>query len=56
MWYPFCTKNVELGSEDKIGQGKGKGFNVNLRLDKQIKDGDMLVVFDFLFLPRAHKF
>lgn len=39
-----------------IGEGKGKGYNVNINLEQGLKNGDLLAVFDYVFVPLAEEF
>jgi acetoin utilization deacetylase AcuC-like enzyme len=45
------------GSANRIGQGKGIGFNVNIPLDgKWFGDSDYKAIFDSIIMPIAKKF
>jgi histone deacetylase 6 len=39
-----------------IGEGKGRGYNVNINLEQGLKNGDLLAVFDYVFVPLAQEF
>ena len=40
----------------KIGDGEGRGYNVNVSLEHELRDDDLLAVFDYVFLPLANQF
>ncbi|CAM6108085.1 unnamed protein product [Calypogeia fissa] len=55
--YGFFYPTSEDGDSDKIGEGAGKGFNVNVPWQRRgYGDLDYLAVFDHLLMPIAQKF
>ena len=40
----------------KIVDGEGRGYNVNVSLEHELRDDDLLAVFDYVFLPLANQF
>ena len=44
------------GHPDKIGEGPGKGLNINVHLDCKSEDKDIITAFNEKLLPAAHRF
>lgn len=44
------------GDPDKVGEGAGKGFNINVHLDCKSTDEDIITAFIEKLLPAAHRF
>ncbi|GJN16095.1 hypothetical protein PR202_gb03048 [Eleusine coracana subsp. coracana] len=52
----YPTKGTTTKGLNDIGVGNGKGYTINASLGYAITNGDMLAVFDYLFLPVAQEF
>ena len=44
------------GRFDELGEGKGKGFTVNVPLPRGLSDGEYAKIYEEVFLPVAEKF
>ena len=44
------------GNPAKVGEGAGKGFNINVHLDCKSSDEDIIEAFNEKLLPAAHRF
>ncbi len=44
------------GDPAKVGEGAGKGFNINVHLDCKSTDEDIIVAFNEKLLPAVHRF
>jgi len=44
------------GNPAKVGEGAGKGFNINVHLDCKSTDEDIIAAFNEKLLPAAHRF
>ncbi len=51
--YPYYPGT---GSEDEIGEGKGRGFNLNIPMQAGSTDKEYLNVFDNIILPKIRTF
>ncbi|KAL6867753.1 hypothetical protein ACP4OV_015777 [Aristida adscensionis] len=54
VFSPYTEESNKLA--EAIGDEEGQGFNINLCLNHDITSDDMLLVFDYLFLPVAKQF
>ncbi|TVT99175.1 hypothetical protein EJB05_55485, partial [Eragrostis curvula] len=56
--FPITKENkpVETKTADYIGGPNALGYNINLDLVCELRDEDVLAVFDYLFLPLAEQF
>ncbi|KAK2195879.1 bifunctional Inositol polyphosphate kinase/Histone deacetylase domain/Eukaryotic translation initiation factor 3 subunit D/Histone deacetylase domain superfamily/Ureohydrolase domain superfamily/Histone deacetylase family/Inositol polyphosphate kinase superfamily [Babesia duncani] len=49
-FYPYCGHNKE------IGEGEGKGYNLNFNLEEGFGDYDVMYVFDNVIVPYLNNF